>query len=47
MEMHGDGEAMLWVGSEPLDVHIEPAALLVVAGEQVRLDVELDALRQR
>jgi len=30
MEMHGDGEAMLWLGSEPLDVRIEPAALRIV-----------------
>jgi YegS/Rv2252/BmrU family lipid kinase len=42
MEMHGDGEAMLWVGSEPLDVRVEPGALKVVGG----LDVELDALSQ-
>jgi diacylglycerol kinase (ATP) len=32
MEMHGDGEAMLWVGQEPLDVRVEPGALQVVGG---------------
>ena len=30
MEMHGDGEAMLWVGAEPLEVRVMPGALKVV-----------------
>jgi diacylglycerol kinase (ATP) len=36
MEMHGDGEAMVWLGSEPLDVRVEPAALKVVGGSVLR-----------
>lgn len=30
MEMYGDGEAMLWVGKEPLEVRVLPGALRVV-----------------
>lgn len=32
MEMYGDGEAMLWVGEEPLDVRVEAGGLKVVGG---------------
>ena len=32
MEMYGDGEAMPWVGEEPLEVRVQPGALKVVAG---------------
>lgn len=30
MRMYGDGEAMEWVGAEPLEVRVEPGALRVV-----------------
>ena len=32
MEMYGDGEAMLWIGEEPLDVRVQPGGLKVVGG---------------
>jgi len=36
LEMYGDGEAMLWVGREPVEVRVESAGLRVVAGPEMK-----------